>query len=203
MTDRVKGSILALGGAACWGISGCMGQYLFTTEGMSATWMTPIRLFLAGLILCADYAIKDHRLLFAPWKNGRDRLDLLIYGIAGVSCCQFLYFLTIDLSTAGIATILQDVSPAMILVVACWMPLFAFATATYFTLRSGGKTFITFLFDSCFTWVVTVPAAFLLTRYTTLPVVTAYLIASALDFIKCTIGFVLVKRGGWVRNIVG
>ena len=119
MTDRVKGSILALGGAACWGISGCMGQYLFTTEGMSATWLTPIRLFLAGLILCAYYAIKDHRLLFAPWKNGRDRLDLLIYGIAGVSCCQFLYFLTIDLSTAGIATILQDVSPAMILVVAC------------------------------------------------------------------------------------
>ena len=50
MNDRVKGSILAMGGAACWGISGCMGQYLFTTEGMSPTWLTPIRLFLAGLI---------------------------------------------------------------------------------------------------------------------------------------------------------
>lgn len=98
---------------------------------------------------------------------------------------------------------IRQLATGMILVVACCMPLFAFATATYFTLRSGGKTFITFLFDSCFTWVVTVPAAFLLTRYTTLPVVTAYLIASSLDFIKCTIGFVLVKRGGWVRNIVG
>ena len=119
MTDRVKGSILAMGGAACWGISGCMGQYLFTTEGMSPTWLTPIRLFLAGLILCAYYAIKNPKLLVAPWKNGRDRVDLLIYGVAGVSCCQFLYFLTIDLSTAGIATILQDVSPAMILIVAC------------------------------------------------------------------------------------
>ena len=119
MNDRVKGSILAMGGAACWGISGCMGQYLFTTEGMSPTWLTPIRLFLAGLILCAYYAIRSPKLLIAPWKSPRDAVDLLIYGIAGVSCCQFLYFLTIDLSSAGIATILQDVSPAMILVVTC------------------------------------------------------------------------------------
>lgn len=119
MNDRVKGSILAMGGAACWGISGCMGQYLFTTEGMSPTWLTPIRLLLAGLILCAYYAIRSPKLLIAPWKSPRDAVDLLIYGIAGVSCCQFLYFLTIDLSSAGIATILQDVSPAMILVVTC------------------------------------------------------------------------------------
>src|SRR5699024_9934873 len=119
MNDRVKGSILAMGGAACWGISGCMGQYLFTTEGMSPTWLTPIRLFLAGLILCAYYAIRSPKLLIAPWKSPRDAVDLLIYGIASVSCCQFLYFLTIDLSSAGIATILQDVSPAMILVVTC------------------------------------------------------------------------------------
>lgn len=97
---------------------------------------------------------------------------------------------------------IRHLATGMILVVACCMPLFAFANVSYFTLRSGGKTFITFLFDSCFTWVVTVPAAFLLTRYTTLPVVTAYFIASALDIIKCTIGFVLVKRGVWVKNIV-
>ena len=110
MNDRVKGSILAMGGAACWGISGCMGQYLFTTEGMSPTWLTPIRLFLAGLILCAYYAIRSPKLLVAPWKSPRDAVDLLIYGIAGVSCCQFLQ---------PMATILQDVSPAMILVVTC------------------------------------------------------------------------------------
>ena len=46
-------------------------------------------------------------------------MDLLIYGLAGVSCCQLMYFMTIDQSTAGMATILQNVSPAMILVVTC------------------------------------------------------------------------------------
>ena len=122
MTDRAKGACLTMGGAACWGISGCMGQYLFTREGMDSTWLVPIRLFLAGLLLCGFYFCKDRRLLFAPWNlkaNPRNALDLLIYGLAGVSCCQFLYFLTIQLSSAGIATILQNVSPVLILLVVC------------------------------------------------------------------------------------
>ena len=100
-----------MGGAACWGVSGCMGQYLFTRENMDSTWLVPIRLFLAGLILCTFYFIKDRRMFFDPWnakKNPRNLLDLLIYGLAGVSCCQFTYFLTIQLSSAGMGTILQD-----------------------------------------------------------------------------------------------
>lgn len=122
MSDRVKGTCLTMGGAACWGISGCMGQYLFTREGMDSTWLVPIRLLLAGLLLCGFYCARDRRLLFDPWnvkKNPRNALDLLIYGLAGVSCCQFLYFLTIQLSSAGIATILQDVSPVLILLAVC------------------------------------------------------------------------------------
>ncbi len=121
MNNRVKGTILAVGGAACWGISGCTGQYLFTYEGMTAEWLTPIRLFFAGVVLFLYYVIRSPRQLFAPWRTPRDAVDLLIYGICGVSCCQYLYFLTIDLSTAGIGTIMQSIAPAMILVVVCVM----------------------------------------------------------------------------------
>lgn len=122
MSDRIKGSALTMGGAACWGVSGCMGQYLFTREGMDSTWLVPIRLFLAGLILCGFFFIKDHKTLFDPWnvkKNPRNAIDLLVYGLAGVSCCQFTYFLTIQLSSAGMGTILQDISPVIILLVFC------------------------------------------------------------------------------------
>ena len=122
MSDRVKGACLTMGGAACWGISGCMGQYLFTREGMDSTWLVPIRLLLAGLLLCGFYFVKDRKQLFAPWNwkaDPRNAVDLLVYGLAGVSCCQFLYFLTIQLSTAGVATILQDLSPVLILLVVC------------------------------------------------------------------------------------
>ena len=90
----------------------------------------------------------------------------------------------------------------LIRVSALCMPLFAFANAAYFTLRSGGKTMITFLFDSCYTWAVNVPIAFVLSRYTGLPIVTVYLLVNGADLIKCIIGFVLVKKGVWVNNIV-
>ena len=122
MSYRVKGALLTMGGAACWGISGCMGQYLFTRENMDSTWLVPIRLLLAGLLLCGYYFFKDRKQLFAPWNfraDPRNTIDLLVYGLAGVSFCQFLYFLTIQLSTAGIATILQDLSPVLILLVLC------------------------------------------------------------------------------------
>ena len=75
-----------------------------------------------GLILCGFFFIKDRKTLFDPWnvrKNPRNAIDLLVYGLAGVSCCQFTYFLTIQLSGAGMGTILQDVSPVIILLVVC------------------------------------------------------------------------------------
>ena len=90
----------------------------------------------------------------------------------------------------------------LICMAALCMPLYGFANCEYFTLRSGGKTFITFLFDSCFTWVVSVPMAYCLSRFTTLNIVTIYLLVNGMDIIKCAIGFVLVKKGVWVRNIV-
>ncbi len=90
----------------------------------------------------------------------------------------------------------------LIRMAALCMPLFGFANCAYFTLRSGGKTFITFLFDSCFSWVVSVPAAYCLSRFTGLPLVSIYLIVNGLDIVKCAIGFVLVKKGVWVKNIV-
>lgn len=82
------------------------------------------------------------------------------------------------------------------------MPIFGFLHATYFTIRSGGRTFITFLFDSVFLWVVSVPVAFVLTRYTGLGIVIIYLGCQLLDLFKCGIGFWMLKKRIWVQNIV-
>lgn len=90
----------------------------------------------------------------------------------------------------------------LIRMAALCMPLYGFSNCEYFTLRSGGKTFITFLFDSCFTWVASVPMAYCLSRFTGLNIVVIYLFVNGMDIIKCAIGFVLVKKGVWVRNIV-
>lgn len=85
---------------------------------------------------------------------------------------------------------------------AIFMPQAAFMHATYFTLRSGGKTIITFLFDSVFAWCVSVPVAYVLSRHTLIPAIAIFAIVQIMDWIKCIIGFILVKKGVWLQNMV-
>lgn len=96
----------------------------------------------------------------------------------------------------------RELAASLLRVAACCMPMWAFMHATYFTLRTGGKTIVTFLFDSVFLWLVTTPVAFVLSRYTAFPIIPLYLSCQLLDIIKCVIGFTLVKKGVWVNNIV-
>ena len=85
---------------------------------------------------------------------------------------------------------------------AIYMPINGFINASYFTLRSGGKTMITFLFDSVYIWVVNIPLAFLLTRFTGMPILTIYACCLLIDIIKCVIGYILVKKRVWVQHMV-
>lgn len=97
----------------------------------------------------------------------------------------------------------KDLATAFMRVAAVCMPLHGFMHATYFTLRSGGKTVITFLFDSAFVWGMNIPVAFCLSRFTNLSVVPLYLICQLVDLIKCVVGLILVKKGIWLNNLVG
>ena len=90
----------------------------------------------------------------------------------------------------------------LLLVYAAMMPLFAYTNSCYFTLRSGGKTWITFVFDSLFVWVASIPVAFVLSRFTGLGVAAMYAIVELLNLLKRGIGFVLVRQKKWVVNLV-
>lgn len=96
----------------------------------------------------------------------------------------------------------RHMATRMIQITAAFMPLQAFLHATYFTIRSGGRTIITFLFDSGFTWVVALPVAYVLVHFTGLPILVIYAIHFSLDLLKSIVGFILLKKGIWVRNIV-
>ena len=87
-------------------------------------------------------------------------------------------------------------------ITASFFPLQAFLNALYFTLRSGGKTIITFVFDSCYSWVVSVPIAFVLCTYTAVPILGIYVIVQALDFLKLMVGYVLIKKGVWITSLI-
>lgn len=96
----------------------------------------------------------------------------------------------------------KTLAASFLRIAALCMPLAGFMHASYFTLRSGGKTVVTFLFDSVFLWCVTIPMAYVLSRYTGLPIIPLYLFCQLIDIIKCIIGFILVKKGVWIHNIV-
>ena len=89
----------------------------------------------------------------------------------------------------------------LICISAVGMPFHAYINATYFTLRSGGQTMVTFLFDSCFVWVCCVPLAFCLSRFAHLPILPLYIICQSTDLLKCGIGAFMLKQGKWIQNL--
>ena len=91
---------------------------------------------------------------------------------------------------------------SFIAVSAIIMPLYSFSHVSYFTLRSGGKTMVTFLFDSVFTWVIVVPTAFLLANYTGFGIVSVYFLVQATELIKVVIGYFMVRSDVWLVQMV-
>jgi putative MATE family efflux protein len=99
-------------------------------------------------------------------------------------------------------TLVRELASMLLLVGALEMPINAIANTSYFTIRSGGKTFITFLFDSAYSWVFTIPLAYCLVHFTALPIVTLFFIVRFSGIVKSVIGLVLVHSGFWCQNIV-
>ncbi len=96
----------------------------------------------------------------------------------------------------------KELAGYFIKVCSLFIPIHSFANATYFTIRSGGKTLITFLMDSVFIMCVSVPIAFSLYYAFKLSIWYTFFIVQCIDIIKVIIGIVLVKKKVWLNNIV-
>lgn len=96
----------------------------------------------------------------------------------------------------------KNLATSLLKVAACMLPVISVYYSSYFTMRAGGKTFLTFLFDSGYTFVFTFMAALLLTRLTSLPILIIYILVQCVDIPKATLGLILVRKGIWVHNIV-
>ena len=96
----------------------------------------------------------------------------------------------------------KNLAASFMRVSAMCLPLYGFAHSAYFTIRSGGNTVITFLFDSAYLWSICIPLAYVLSRFTDMPIVPLYFACQSLELIKCVIGFTLIKKGVWLNNLV-
>ena len=96
----------------------------------------------------------------------------------------------------------RDLTRQLLTIVGMSLPIHSFAHVAYFTIRSGGRTVITFFFDALYTWAVTVLLAFLLTRFTDWPIVKIYFCVMFIDIIKVIIGILMIRSDFWARNVV-
>lgn len=97
---------------------------------------------------------------------------------------------------------IRELSAKLIRACGSVMLLHGVANCEYFILRSGGRTFITILFDSVFVWGISVTVANVLTRWTAWDIVMIYAVVQSLDIVKCVIGYAMLRKGIWINNIV-
>ena len=185
-----RGAALTLTGGTLWGFSGTCGQFLMQTKGLTSNWLVPVRLVAAGTLLLLLCCLREGKGVFDIWKH--DRAGIIVFGVFGMSMCQYTYFTAISASNAGTATVLQYIGPVLILVYLAlrhrkWptaMELLAIclAVAGTFFLATHGKPGTMALSQKAMFWgllsavalaVYTVQPGYLLEKYGSL-VVTAW-----------------------------
>ena len=118
LDSRAVGALLAAAGGVCWGLSGSMGQYLFQYQGMDSRWLVPYRLGIAGILMFVYCLFRHREKLFGVFHTAWGARQIFVYA-TGVCLGQYLYFQTIQWSSAAAGTILQDLSPVFVLMCSC------------------------------------------------------------------------------------
>ena len=139
-----------------------------------------------------------------PDKTVReDNTKMTVFGIS-----TGVFFGAILIAISGLVPQLYNTTDSVrhlatwfIIISSAAMPLQAYIFPVYFTLRSGGKTMITFLFDCGSIWILSIPLAFCLSNFTTWPILAIYVASHSIDIIKCVVGYIMIKQGSWIQNL--
>ena len=207
----IKGSPLIIN-EALWAVGLAILSQSYSTRGLSVVAGINISSTISNLFnvlyMALGYAvgiIVGQLLGAGKMEEARDTDNKLI--ATSMMCCVVLgammifvapYFPRLYNTTDEVRTL----ATSFITSLAIYMPFQAFCHACYFTLRSGGQTLITMLFDSVYLWLASIPLARFLTGHTGLPITTVYFLCQSLELGKCALGMFFLKKGVWLRNIV-
>ncbi len=183
----------------------------YSLRGVAVVAALNISTTVTNLFLCACFAMGNTISIMIGQLLGAGKLEravdedrklitfsfLLCAGLGAVmALCSPLFPMMYNTTEE-----VKYIATQLLLVSAVMVPFHAFTNACYFTLRSGGKTFITFLFDSAFIWAVYVPVAAVLANFTDIPILWLYLSVQALEILRCGLGLVFVKSRSWVCDL--
>lgn len=206
----VRGAPL-LANEALWSVGMSFLNQLYSVAGVDVVAATSIASTVSNLFNTVAFAMGNAVAIMVGQALGADEVER-----AKLTSWRLISFGTMSAIVMG--ALLAGASPyipliynteqtvralatAFMLILAAAMPLTAFAHCCYFTLRSGGKTVMTFIFDCMSLWVINVPVVYLCVHHTGLSIETVYAVSQLVNLVKCVFGFILVKKGVWIHNI--
>lgn len=111
----VKGILLALLAGILWGITGPLGQFLFDEKTITPEWLVTCRLIVSGTVILLGMFVKRRWEIFTIWKDKKDAVHMVIYSVVGMMVVQYSFFVAVEASNGGTATVLQYTNPVMII----------------------------------------------------------------------------------------
>ena len=113
--DLVMGTIYCVIGGICWGISGTTAEYLMAHKGLSADWISVLRMLVGGGAILLYAFSRQGGGIFALWRDPVSVVRVAAFGFLGMNLAQYAYVLAIGASNAGTATMLQYTGPIGVL----------------------------------------------------------------------------------------
>ncbi|WP_018143747.1 DMT family transporter [Alloscardovia criceti] len=117
-SPKVIGSLLVIIASIFWGISGVSGQYLIQ-RGVEVPALTSLRLLISGVVLVSIVAIRRPEGITPALKSKDFLIGIALFGIFGIVANQFAYLKAIEYTNAGTATVLQYLTPIIVLLYTC------------------------------------------------------------------------------------
>ncbi|MGX4686450.1 DMT family transporter [Vagococcus sp. JNUCC 83] len=115
-SSKLKGMILAIMGGVFWGASGVVAEYLMSSKHISASWLVGIKMMVAGCLILLYQIGKGNKDSLSPLKDKQELIQLIIFSVLGVLGLQYSFFKAIQVSNASTATILQYLSPILLVI---------------------------------------------------------------------------------------
>ena len=210
--EMLKRGLPLLCNEILWSISIALISQSYSTRGIIAVAAINITTTVTNFFMIVCYAMGNSISIVVGQQLGAGEIEKAKdYGLK-MLFMNFVMCLAIGIVLFNVSSLIPQIyntslevkalASQLLKIAACMLPIISIYYSSYFTMRAGGKTFLTFLFDSGYTFVFTFMSALLLTRLTSLPILTIYLLVQCVDIPKATLGLVLVRKGIWVHNIV-
>ena len=195
-----------------WSIGQAMLTQLYSVRGLSVVASFNISNTVADLFNVVFLSLGSATAIMigqALGANEIDRAKREVWHLASLSvgCCLVMGGLLAAVSPFipyiyNTTDEVRSLASVLLRISAIFMPFNAFTNVMYFTMRSGGKTVLTFLFDSGSTWCLCIPIAAVLVYWTGVPVTVVYTAVLSTYILKGIIGLILIRKGVWIHNIV-